>query len=191
MDKYRMLENIKVHSIVVARVAHLIARGLRDAGLDISIKKATAGALIHDIGKTASLNSSEDHSETGRRICLENDLHEIADIVGEHVILKDYKQNGKFSEKEIVYYSDKRVNHDRIVSLKERLAYIIERYGKKQAERHHAILMNFELCKKVEKKLFSKLTFSPKSLRDLAKDERIGEICPLQSDGTNQNESTQ
>ena len=191
MDRYRMLENIKVHSIVVAKVAHLIARGLRDAGLDISIEKATAGALIHDIGKTGSLNSSEDHSETGRRVCLENDLHEIADIVGEHIILKNYNQNGKFSEKEIVYYADKRVNHDRIVGLEERLAYIIGRYGKNQAELCRAIAMNFELCKKVEKKLFGKLKFSPESLRDLANDEKIGEICPLQSARTNQDESTQ
>ncbi|MBW1705401.1 MAG: hypothetical protein JRJ86_09570 [Deltaproteobacteria bacterium] len=32
MDKYRMLENIKAHSIIVTKVAHLIASGLRDAG---------------------------------------------------------------------------------------------------------------------------------------------------------------
>jgi uncharacterized protein len=191
MDRYRMLENIKTHSIVVARVSHLIARGLHDAGLDISVEKATAGALIHDIGKTGSLNTGEDHAETGMQICLENNLPEIADIVGEHIILKDYHPNGNHSEKEIVYYADKRVNHDRIVDLEERLAYIIGRYGKNQADRCHAIKKNFELCRKVEKKLFSRLKFSPKSLRDLAKQEKIEGLDALQSVKTNRDDSTQ
>ena len=71
-----MLENIKAHSIVVAKVAHLIARGLLDAGLDISLEKTTAGALLHDIGKTASLNSDENHAEIGQQICLQNHLDE-------------------------------------------------------------------------------------------------------------------
>jgi len=174
MDKYRMLENIKAHSIVVTKVAHLIALGLRDASLDISIEKVVAGALLHDIGKTPSLGTGQDHSEIGRQLCLENHLYETASIVAEHVRLKNYNLNGDYSEKEIVYYSDKRVNHDRIVRLEDRLTYILERYGKKQESICKAIRMNFELCKRVEKKLFKKLTFSPESLADLAENEEIG-----------------
>ena len=168
MDKHRMLGNIKAHSIVVTKVAHLITVGLRDAGLDISIEKVVAGALLHDIGKTPSLGTGRDHSEIGKRICLENHLYEIADIVGEHVRLKNYNLNGEYSEKEVVYYSDKRVNHDGIVALKDRLAYILARYGKNREGLCRAIRMNFELCKRVEKKLFKKLTFSPESLAGLA-----------------------
>ena len=51
MDRYRMLTHIKAHSIVVARIARMIARGLRDVNPDISVSKTTAGALLHDIGK--------------------------------------------------------------------------------------------------------------------------------------------
>jgi len=174
MDEYQMLENIKAHSIVVTKVAHLIARGLRDAGFDISLKKTTAGALLHDIGKTDSLYSGENHSEIGRQICLQNHLDEIADIVREHVILKDYNLSDDYSEKEIVYYSDKRVNHDKIVTLQERLNYILERYGRNQERLYQLISKNFELCKKVEEKLFSKLDFSHESLSYLAKHEEIG-----------------
>ncbi len=175
MDKYRMLPNIKAHSIMVAKIAHLIARGLRDTGMDISVEKATTGALLHDIGKTDSLSSGKDHSEIGRQICIENNLHEIADIVGEHVKMRGYNPNGKFSEKEIVYYADKRVNHGRIVALNERLAYIIRRYGKNEEEICRAITINFELCKKVEKKLFGNLAFSPDELPNLASKEDINE----------------
>ena len=174
MDKYQMLENIKAHSIVVTKVAYLIARGLRDAGLDISLKKTIAGAMLHDIGKTASLNSSENHAEIGREICLQNHLDEIADIVSEHVMLKNYNLSDNYSEKEIVYYSDKRVNHNKIVTLEERLSYILGRYGRNQERLHQLIKKNFNLCKKVEEKLFSKLYFSHESLAHLVKHENIG-----------------
>jgi putative nucleotidyltransferase with HDIG domain len=173
MEKYGMLENIKAHSVVVAKIARLIAKGLEQAGVDISIEKATAAALMHDIGKTASLKYGGDHTEIGRQICLRNHFEEIADIVREHVILKDYELDGDYSEKEIVYYADKRVNHDRIVSLDERLVYILERYGNNQQDLCRRIKKNFKLCAKVEKKLFTKLNFRPESLSRLVEKEEI------------------
>ena len=176
MDKYEMLEHIKAHSLVVAKVARFIARTLLDAGVNISVEKTTSGALMHDIGKTASLSSGQDHSEIGRQICLENNFYEIAEIVGEHVRLKNYSLNGRFSEKEIVFYSDKRVNHDRIVSLEDRLAYILKRYGRDHEELCKAIRANFGLCKEVETKLFKKLNFSADRLEYLAGDEDIRAI---------------
>lgn len=173
MEKYGMLENIKAHSVVVAKIARLIAKGLEQAGVDISIEKTTAAALMHDIGKTASLKYGGDHTEIGRQICLRNHFEEIADIVREHVIFKDYELDGDYSEKEIVYYADKRVNHDRIVSLDERLAYILERYGNNQQDLCRRIKKNFKLCAKVETKLFTKLNFRPESLYSLVEKEEI------------------
>ena len=171
MEKYQMLDNIKAHSLVVANVASLLSKSLLNVGVSISIKKVIAGALLHDIGKTPSLKSGHDHTEIGRQICLDNNLEEIADIVGEHVRLKSHELNSRYSEKEIVFYSDKRVNHDKIVSLEERLAYILERYGRDNEERCRAIKTNFAHCKKVEKKLFDKLTFSAASVAELARNE--------------------
>jgi len=162
-----MLDNIKSHSVVVAKVAHLIARGLLDAGIDVSIEKVVAGALLHDIGKTPSLRSGGDHSEIGRQICLQNHFDGVADIVGEHVIFTDDGLNQIYSEKEIVYYADKRVNHDHIVSLQERLAYILLRYGRNQEDLCRKIRKNFEFCKLVEKRLFKKLDFDPEVLSEL------------------------
>ncbi len=164
MDTYHMLENIRAHSVVVARVARLIAQGLRKADIDISVEIATTAALLHDIGKTASLQTGEDHSEIGQRICLKHHLDAIAPIVAEHVRLKNYSLNGNYSEKEIVFYADKRVKHDRVVSLEERLVYILERYARGQESLSQAIKANFALCKRVQKKLFDKLTFTPDAL---------------------------
>lgn len=167
MDKYHMLGNIKAHSVVVARVARMIARGLQEVNPDISVSKTTAGALLHDIGKTLSLNSGGDHAEIGKRICMENGFDEIAPIVAEHVILRNYRLNGVGSETEVVYYADKRVKHDRIVSLKEREEYIIKRYGRNQEEICRRIKINFRLCRQVEEMLFRKLNFSPESLLEM------------------------
>jgi len=175
MDKYQMLTHIKAHSIVVARIARKIAQGLQEVNPDISVLKTTAGALLHDIGKTPSLSSGGNHAEIGKRICIENGFSEIAPIVAEHVILKDYRLNGADSEKEVVFYADKRVNHDRIVTLEEREAYILERYGNNQEDLYRKIRLNFRLCGQVEEKLFSKLKFSPESLlkMDGAETERF------------------
>ena len=164
MDQYQMLAHIKAHSVVVARVARMIARGFRDIHTDMSVSKTTAAALMHDIGKTPSLYSGRDHAELGRQICIENGLHEIADIVGEHVRLKNYHLNGVYTEKEVVFYADKRVKHDQIVTLEERQDYILKRYGRNQEDLCRAIKLNFGLCGQLEEKLFSKLKFSPESL---------------------------
>ncbi len=169
MEQYGMLDNIKAHSIMVEKIATLIGQGLKDAGMDISLEKVVAGALLHDIGKSLCLNTGDDHEAKGREICLKNHLHEIADIVGEHVRLKDYHLDSPMSEKEIVYYADKRVNDDKVVSLEERLRYLIRRYGKNMKHISQRIRENFQLCKAVEKKLFAKLNFRPEDLLDLTR----------------------
>ncbi len=164
MAKYEMLENIRAHSIMVERIASLIARGLREAGDNLSLDLVTAGALMHDIAKTRSLKTKENHSATGSEICLQNRLDELAEIVAQHVVLKNFSKEGPVLEKEIVYYADKRVNHDKIVSLEERLAYLIKQYGNGDETLIRRMGKNFDLCKQVENKLFSKLRFAPEDV---------------------------
>jgi len=167
MEQYRMLPNIVDHSIVVARVAEIITEGLISAGHDLSLETVIAGALLHDIGKTACLDNDDDHAAKGVEICLSHHLEPIADIVAEHVILKNYLPGDEFSEKEIVYYSDKRVNHDQVVSLEERLSYILERYGRNNEKRCQAIKQNYTLCQNLEKRMFSALSFEPVDVSSL------------------------
>jgi putative nucleotidyltransferase with HDIG domain len=167
MDQYQMLPNIKHHSIVVARVAEIITNGLIAAGHKLSMDRIIAGALLHDIGKTACLDNNDDHAAKGVAICLAHNLDPIVDIVGEHVILTNYSPENNFAEKEIVYYADKRVNHDQVVSLAERLAYILERYGLNNIVRCQAIKNNYTLCQDLEKKMFSFLSFEPVDIPEL------------------------
>jgi uncharacterized protein len=167
MEQYHMLPNIKNHSIVVARVAEIITNSLIAAGHELSVDRVIAGALLHDIGKTSCLDNKDDHAAKGVEICLAHSLESIADIVEEHVILKNYSPESDFAEKEIVYYADKRVNHDQVVSLKERLAYILERYGLNNVVRCRAIKKNYALCQDLEKRMFSFLSFEPFDIPEL------------------------
>lgn len=168
MEKHSMLDNIRAHSLTVA----LVAEQLYDL-LTASIAKellpdkdlVTAGALLHDIAKTKCLSEDCRHAEIGAHICFEEGLPEIAEIVSEHVILSDPDpdrwQIGRFFAKEIVYYSDKRVKHDQIVALDERLAYIIDRYGANDEHTIHRIRKNFTTCQNLEKALFQPTGISP------------------------------
>jgi uncharacterized protein len=164
MEKYDMLENIKAHSIMVEKVASVIGQELREAGKNISLSIITAGALMHDIAKTQCLNTREDHAAKGREICMENHFEEIAEIVREHVILVSFDPDGKVTEKEIIYYADKRVNHDKLVSLDERMRHLFTRYAKGNKRLEGLIEENFIQCEKVEKKLFNLLNFRPEDL---------------------------
>jgi len=167
MEHYEMLENIRRHSLVVEKVASLITHGLIETGVPLSVKKVAAGALMHDIAKTICLRDGGDHAALGEYICLKNQLREIADLVGEHIRLKHFDPNGAILEKEIIYYADKRVNHDQIVTIEERLQDLFLRYGQGNVALEKRMEENFLICKKVEQKLFASLPFGPNDIADL------------------------
>ena len=161
-----MLGNIKAHSIAVGRVAEFIAIELHRKGQPISVELVLSGALLHDIGKTSCLHNGGDHSQVGHDICMKHGYHELAPIVLQHVILVDGFPKNPITEKEIVYYADKRVKHDQVVSLNSRQDYIIDRYGLGDPKRHQAIKQNFQQCWLIEQELFSLLDCRPDSLPD-------------------------
>jgi len=172
IERYEMLDNIRAHSFKVARVAELLMNGLVEAGRSPaplpSRELVTAGALLHDIAKTKCLNGKCRHDDLGQEICTTLGFPEIGEIVKEHVILKEFRtemyKKGLFNAKEIVYYADKRVRHDEIVSLEHRLEYIVDRYGKDDPRRKHYIRLNIRQCKDLEVYLFTYLNFTPEQL---------------------------
>lgn len=174
MEQYKMLPNIRRHSIVVARVAWWLIDALQhsdllsapapDQGLSV------AGALLHDIAKTPCLAAGCDHAEVGAEICRQHGYPGIARIVAEHVVLQGHDpqryRRGVFTAREVVYYADKRVRHEEIVSLDERLDYILEHYGRNDFLLHELIRKNFVSCVELERYLFSFLPFVPEQLAD-------------------------
>jgi len=171
MDKHGMLDNIRHHSLVVARIADRLSLELLDDPITASAGERAlilAGALLHDIAKTGCLDGSCDHAAVGAELCHSHGYPEIAAIVEEHVILKEHDPDryrcGVFTPREIVYYADKRVRHTQIVSLEERLEYILERYGNNDPERYRLIRENFQRCLELEEALFRALPFKADEL---------------------------
>lgn len=158
--KMDMLEHIAAHSLQVCRVALLLGRDQVRLGNDVNIDLIRAAALLHDITKTRSFQTGEMHSESGCDYLAGQGYPEVGDIVRQHVKLDTYFESDRPSEAEIVNYADKRVLHDSIVSLRERMTYILVRYGSDPRSRKR---LNWLWRKSIqqEKRLFALLSYSP------------------------------
>lgn len=171
-DRFQMYDNIRAHSFVVARVAEALVDGLertgKSAGPLPDKEEVIVGALLHDIAKTLCIKTHCHHAEVGRQICLELGYPELSEVVAEHVVLKSFTQDlyvqGIFGTKEMVYYSDKRVRHDQVVSLAGRLEYILKRYGDNNPVKEQLIEKNFSKSLDLERHLFCFLDFHPDEL---------------------------
>jgi putative nucleotidyltransferase with HDIG domain len=166
MDEYRMLDNIRDHSIIVARLSRRLAGELIRAGHRLEVPLVVAAALLHDIGKTACLDCDRDHAAYGREICRSQGFEEVAEIVGGHVRYRG-KEGLAVGEYEVVFYADKRVTHDQVVSLAQREDYILERYGRNDPARLAAIRANCRDWLRIETALFASLAIVPAELANL------------------------
>jgi len=170
MDQYGMLNHIIDHSVEVAKVALFLSIELNKKGQRIDLDVVEAASLLHDLTKTECLKTKGDHARTGSNLLKKMGYERIGEIVEEHIQLSHEKDPSWVSEEEVVNYADKRVQHDRIVSLKERFSDLNDRYGKNQ--------IAFELLEQLEKatfeiegKIFSILGINPNDLQHLPMDE--------------------
>ena len=159
-----MMDHIAAHSIRVCQVASVISGKLRDGGISLNPDLITAAALLHDITKTRSFQTKENHAQTGEQYLRDLGYPEVGDIVGQHVQLKTYADDGLPTEAEIVNYADKRVLHDKVVSLNERMSYILERYGGGGDRLFERIEWLWERTVALEYKLFHTIEFTPDDL---------------------------
>jgi uncharacterized protein len=190
MCRMQMLENIVAHSIQVCRVGKCLVDHLKFQGSQLNGQLVQAAALLHDITKTRSFETKENHALTGGQVLADFGYPQTANLVRQHVRLDDYPEHRILSEAVIVNYADKRVLHDRIVSLDERMSYIQERYGSRPEHRHRILLL-WQKTAVLEKQIFNFLPFSPDDLiHHLTPMELSSEIsnyrraCPQRAGGS-------
>jgi uncharacterized protein len=164
MSQHGSLDHIVSHCTAVAKVALFLSGELNKRGQTIDLRLIEAASLLHDLTKTECLKTKEDHARTASE-CLKGLGYErVGQIVAEHVVLSGEKDQSRISEEEIVNYADKRVQHDRIVLLRERFRDLKDRYGKN--ERSLELLDALEQAtSKVERKIFSYLEIVPEDLQ--------------------------
>lgn len=183
MDTFAMWENIRRHSFLVARVAELLQMGLAEAGRAPAVpdrELVVAGALLHDIAKSKCIEEKCRHAEVGATLCSELGYGQVAEIVENHVVLSEFRQEryvvGDFTASELVFYADKRVRHDEVVTLDERLEYILGKYGDNNQRFETLIHKNFQLCRTLENTLFTFLDFSAAEVPAILARESLGRL---------------
>jgi len=141
-------DNIIAHTKAVCDFSMKIVDALEKRGIKVNKDLVAAAALLHDIKKL----SPNDHIEEGYTFLKSIGYPEVAEVVRKHGLqhLGDDDYIPKKWEEKIVFYADKRVKNDRIVSVDERFEYVKKRYN------HYDVEKELEFTKKVEKELFGK-----------------------------------
>ena len=137
MSCHGMLDNIVSHSLEVTRVALSLSVALNKRGQTIDLALVEAASLLHDLAKTECLKTREDHAETAFRMLKALGYCKVAEVVGQHVWLWNEGNPSSVSEEEVVNYADKRVQHDKVVSLNERFNDLKDRYGNDERTRDY------------------------------------------------------
>ena len=161
-----MMDHIVVHSMQVCRVATVLAENLAPVGIQLDYDLIRASALLHDITKTRSFETKENHAETGGQYLTELGYAEVGSLVRQHVRLDDYPRKVSLHEAVILNYADKRVLHENVVSLDKRAEYILEKYTKGPEDRQRVYLL-WQKTREIEDEIFAALSFSPDDLNNL------------------------
>lgn len=166
LKRLRVPDHVVSHSLQVARVASSLARALRENGQDVDTALVEAAALLHDITKMDGLRTGQDHAETAAQLLCDLGYPAVAEVVKYHVLVPLEEGLLGVTEAEIVNYADKRVMHDRIVTLEERFDDLMHRYGGSQDSR--TVIASFlEKTKQIERKIFRILGIQPEALASL------------------------
>ena len=166
MCEMKMMDHIVIHSLQVCRVATFLTDHLNKHQYQLNHDQIRAAALLHDITKTRSFKTQEDHALTGGEHLSNCGYPAIGNLIRQHVKLDKYSEAGTISEAEVLNYADKRVMHDEIVVLDRRMEYIVERYAETPAHRER-IKVLWQKTKEIENKLFKDLSFVPDDLTRL------------------------
>ena len=163
MCDMQMPEHIVAHSLQVCRVGVCLVDHLKLQGIQMDRQLVIAAALLHDITKTRSFETAENHALTGGQFLTDLGHTQVGNLVRQHVRLDDYSDQKDLSEAVIINYADKRVLHDRIVSLEERMGYIQQRYGTRPEHKRRIVLL-WQKTEALEKQIFKYVAFLPEDL---------------------------
>ena len=168
-----MLPHIVRHSQLVTDVALLIAHKLNSVGEHLDVALIEAGALLHDITKTVSIQTKENHAKTGGELLASLGYGAVANIIRQHICLDSGSSDpDAVTEAEVVNYADKRVKHEEVVDIEDRFQDVLERYVKKfpgLQSRFKRVQLETEL---LEQKIFSKIDIAPGQVRDIIAERR-------------------
>lgn len=168
-------ENIIRHMTKVAAICLFLSEKLNIG----SNKELLIAALCHDVMK---LNAA-DHEEAAGQYFQDRGFDEIAAIIRKHkytsLIEKDKIKIPTSLKEKILYYADKRVLHDQLVTVDERLCDGRVRYAATHSELRQSDLEVEKKLKELEIEIFEKAGVSPEVITDETIDPYIVRIKHL------------
>ncbi|HJO01847.1 MAG: HDIG domain-containing protein [Candidatus Woesearchaeota archaeon] len=143
LNKNKTPSNVIEHCKTVCKVAEEIADKLIAKGININKTLVVAAALLHDIER-----EKDNHIIAGAKLLKSMGFPEVAEVMGKHSLHEIEKEKNKQLriEEKIMFYADKRVKENKIVSLKERIEDLEKRYNKNFSK-------EFEFAEKIEEEL--------------------------------------
>ncbi len=142
--------HIRVHNRTVARVAKKLATHLLDRGTVVRRRALEAAAWSHDLFRFLNLPTGslarfprtarerwaklrrrygEHHEHACAQFLTQRGFPIVAAIVRTHGVLHSQEDPPRTTEQKLLYYADKRVIGDRVVSVDDRFDDFIQRYG--------------------------------------------------------------
>ena len=153
--EFGMPENIKLHTNKVRKVANFLAKKIYNNHGNVNLDLVDKAALLHDFTKMYCIENKCSHTIEAGKILKEKGFPEFGEIIKQHGLEEVNSFNEKTCiEAKIVWYADKRVNHDKLVSLGARYLYLKERYGKISEKKMSEIVSTEKNSEEVEEELF-------------------------------------
>ena len=143
LNKNKTPSNVIEHCKAVCKVAEEIAGNLIKKGVGVKKDLVVASALLHDVER-----EKKDHIAAGAKLIKSLGFPEVAKVIRKHSLYKveNPARQPKTYEEKIVFYADKRVKGNKIVSLEERFSDLKKRYN-------IDLTKEFEFAKKIEGEL--------------------------------------
>ena len=151
-DEWDLPQNVRRHERTVAWGAYILAVMMRNQGLDIDPILAHRGGLVHDIDKIETLGVDGQHGKMGADFLDKEGYPVLGEIVRGHImhtILEPGAEERPWEVK-LVYFMDKLVEGDQIVTFEERQAALKKRYpmyrGVVDSAKSKILALNDEIC---------------------------------------------
>ena len=146
--KKNVPDNVIAHLKAVCDFSEKVMDIVEKRSIKVNRELVKAAALLHDVKKL-----SPNHELTGSEYIKSLGYSEVANLIKKHGLskLNDEDFIPKTWEEKIVFYSDKRLKNDKIVSVDERFEDIRKRYKRDIIEHE------YQLTKKIEKELLGEI----------------------------------
>jgi len=151
-DEWDLPENVRQHAQTVAWGAYVMAVMMRNKGIDVDPILTHRGGLLHDIDKIKTIRMDGQHGELGANFLMGKGYFLLAAIVREHImhsILKPGADDRPWEIK-LVYFMDKLVEGDQIVTFDVRQKALKKRYpnyqGAIESAKSKVWALNDQIC---------------------------------------------